>query len=293
MSLPGAVVAAIAAAEGLDTDGPRPRWQAVGGGSINAAGRLAIAGREFFVKLDDARGLDMFEAEAAALDALAACPALRVPAVVTVGRVDGHAYLALEYIVLRPLDPATGRRLGRGLAALHGMTAERHGWWRDNTIGLTPQSNRRTTDWTAFWRDERLAPQLAMARERGGGPRLERLGERLLEALPGLLDGHEPVPSLLHGDLWSGNAAADPEGRPVVYDPASYYGDRETDLAMSELFGGFPPAFHAAYREAWPIDDGYERRKALYMLYHVLNHYTLFGGGYLARACALIETLLV
>ena len=292
MSPSDGVVAAIAAAEGLEAMGRRPRWQAIGGGSINAAGRLAMAGRDFFVKLNDDDGLDMFEAEAAALGELAACRDLRVPAVVTLGRVDGRAFLALEYIALRPLGPSAGRRLGQGLAALHGLTAGAHGWWRDNTIGLTSQSNRRTADWRAFWRDERLAPQLAMARERGGGARLERLGERLLEALPALFEGHRPAPSLLHGDLWSGNAAADPEGRPVVFDPASYYGDRETDLAMSELFGGFPPDFLAAYDAAWPVDSGYARRRPLYQLYHVLNHYNLFGGGYLSQACSLIELLL-
>jgi fructosamine-3-kinase len=131
-----------------------------------------------------------------------------------------------------------------------------------------------------------------MAAANDAGARLVARGERLLEALPALLERHRPPASLLHGDLWSGNYAYTRDGEPAIFDPATYYGDRETDLAMTELFGGFPREFYAAYQSAWPLDAGYATRKRLYNLYHVLNHFNLFGGGYLAQAQGLIDGLL-
>jgi fructosamine-3-kinase len=179
--------------------------------------------------------------------------------------------------------------LGRGLAALHANHAERFGWHRDNTIGSTPQPNAWSDSWLEFWRDRRLAQQLELAHRNGHA--LAR-GDALLAGLHQLLDGHEPRPSLLHGDLWGGNAGFTDGGEPVVYDPACYCGDREADLAMTELFGGFRPAFHAAYREAAPLAPGYPLRRDLYNLYHVLNHLNLFGGGYLRQAGSMIDRLL-
>jgi fructosamine-3-kinase len=174
--------------------------------------------------------------------------------------------------------------MGRMLATLHRHTGERFGWERDNWIGLAPQKNGWSDDWIGFFRDCRLAPQLARAA-------LEREAQPLIAVLPSFFDGYLPQPSLLHGDLWSGNAGFLRDGSPVIFDPAVYYGDREADLAMTELFGGFPPAFYAAYREAWPLDSGYEQRRDLYNLYHVLNHANLFGGGYVAQARRLIAAL--
>jgi fructosamine-3-kinase len=116
-------------------------------------------------------------------------------------------------------------------------------------------------------------------------------GERLTEHLGGFFLDYRPAPCLLHGDLWSGNAGMLPDGTPVVFDPAVHRGDREADLAMSELFGGFPEAFYAAYRAAWPLDPGYETRKTLYNLYHVLNHFNMFGAGYLGQARRMIQKL--
>jgi fructosamine-3-kinase len=182
--------------------------------------------------------------------------------------------------------------MGRALAAMHRTTDQRFGWRRDNFIGATPQSNRGNDDWTGFWRDARLVPQLALAGRNGLGSRLIDAGERLANMLPRLLAGHAPQASLLHGDLWSGNAAFLADGSPVLFDPAVYFGDREADLAMTELFGGFPRSFYASYSEAWPLDPGYELRRDLYNLYHVLNHANLFGGGYAAQAAALIGRLL-
>jgi fructosamine-3-kinase len=155
----------------------------------------------------------------------------------------------------------------------------------------TPQLNAPGGDWVAFWRGRRLGYQLNLAAAKGHG-RLAAGGARLMEKLPAFFVGHTPAPSLLHGDLWSGNAAMTAGGEPVVFDPAVYYGDREADLAMTELFGGFPPPFYEAYRAEFPLDPGYGTRKHLYNLYHVLNHLNLFGGGYGAQAAGMIERLL-
>ncbi len=184
-----------------------------------------------------------------------------------------------------------GARAGRQLAQLHRATADAFGWHRDNTIGATPQLNTPREDWVAFWRDQRLGYQLESAAAHGHGGRLQSSGERLLTRLDALI-GHRPAPSLLHGDLWGGNIGATPDGQPVIFDPAVYHGDREADLAMTELFGGFDANFHSAYRESWPLDPGYATRKILYNLYHILNHLNLFGGGYLSQAQGMIDRLL-
>jgi fructosamine-3-kinase len=266
--------------------------QAVGGGCINQSWVLEDRGRRYFVKLNDANRLAMFEAEAEGLCDLAAAGAVRVPQPVCSGVAEGQAFLALEYLPLRGLETHAQERLGAQLAQLHRTTAMGFGWKRDNTIGSTPQPNGETGDWVTFWHDRRLGFQLGLAAENGYRGSLQRQGERLLEMLPAFFHDYRPVASLLHGDLWGGNAGATADGKPVIFDPAVYYGDREADLAMTELFGGFGVRFHAAYREAWPLDPGYRVRKDLYNLYHVLNHLNLFGGGYRAQAERMIERLL-
>jgi len=186
----------------------------------------------------------------------------------------------------------TQRELGRMLAHMHEHTGERYGWARDNFIGLTPQANAWHDDWIAFWETQRLRPQLELAHRNGYGDALAQQGDALLAALPALLGGHRPPAALLHGDLWSGNAGALADGTPVIFDPAAYYGDPEADLAMTELFGGFMPAFYEGYREARDVDYGYAVRKTLYNLYHVLNHLNLFGGTYLHQAERMMRQLL-
>lgn len=264
---------------------PRP----VGGGCISAAARLSDGTRTFFVKTHSGQALAMFEAEAAGLAELAAAAALRVPEPVCCGCTGATAYLVLEHLDLG--GPARGASAGRRLARLHRSTAPRFGWSQDNFIGSTPQINTPTADWTAFWREHRLGAQLALAGRNGYGRALGDAGARLLDALDALLP-QAPQPSLLHGDLWGGNLGWLPDGEPAVYDPAVYFGDREADLAMTELFGGFGDDFYAAYREAWPLDPGYRVRKTLYNLYHILNHLNLFGTGYLGRARTMIDQLL-
>jgi len=266
------------------------RWVNLGGTPLNGTWQLVADGRRFFVKTNTVASLPMLEAEADGLRELARAGAIRVPAPAACGGAGEVAFLALEW-----LDLSAGGRdaaLGTALAQLHRTTAKAYGWHRDNTIGTTPQDNAWTDDWTAFFRDRRIAPQLALAARTGHGGRLQRDGEKLLAAIPALLAGHAPEASLLHGDLWSGNASRLASGEPVIFDPAVYFGDREADLAMTELFGGFGADFYAAYRATWPIDAGYSVRRTLYNVYHVLNHVNLFGGGYLAQAETMIGSLL-
>ncbi len=263
--------------------------RSLGGGCINQAIELILQGQKYFVKLNRADNLAMFASEAAGLQTLAEARAIRTPRVICHGAATGHAYLVLEYIPLENHgDPVLA---GHKLAALHRTVHEQFGWKQDNYIGTTPQPNHRGADWVDFWRDQRLGHQLALAAKHGYRGALSKHGERLLEKLPGLL-GHNPAPSLLHGDLWSGNLGYDCNSQPVIYDPAVYFGDREADLAMTELFGGFPSRFYDAYNDVWPLDSGYKTRKILYNLYHILNHLNLFGGHYEQQALDMTDRLL-
>ncbi len=283
------IAAAISKAGGVPFDLARAVPQ--GGGDINRAWRLE--GRDgtcYFAKLNDAEKQAMFAAEHAGLEEMASARTVRVPRPVVHGVSGQVAYLVLEYLDLNGAGDA--RQLGAQLAALHRNTAPQFGFALDNTIGSTPQPNAWMDDWIAFWRHRRLGFQLQLARQEGHGGKLHDLGERLLETLPAFFDGYAPQPSLLHGDLWGGNHAYLRDGTPVIYDPAPYYGDREADLAMTELFGGFGATFYAAYNAAWPLDAGYSTRKHLYNLYHILNHAHLFGGGYARQAEGMMQRLL-
>lgn len=264
----------------------------VGGGSINEAFSLeGTDGSRYFLKLNDARHLAMFVAEAAGLDAIAATDTVRVPRPVAHGIADGQSFLVLEHLELSSRGNA--RLLGQQLAALHRCTAARFGFAHANFIGTSQQPNDWKDDWIVFWREQRLGFQLQLARENGYGGQLQSLGEELQDALPAFFKGYTPQPSLLHGDLWSGNHAFTADGTPTIFDPAVYYGDRECDIAMTELFGGYPADFYAAYRTTWPLDAGYSKRRDLYNLYHILNHTNLFGGGYARQAEQMIKRLLI
>jgi protein-ribulosamine 3-kinase len=258
--------------------------QPLGGGDINSAYRLEGKDRSYFVKLNRRELAGMFAAEFAGLEEIAAAGAVHAPAPVVHGEAGAQAFLVLEYVEFGASTPQSRCLLGQQLADLHRRRQPYFGWHRDNTIGSTPQVNTRSDDWIVFWRDQRLGFQLQLAAQNGYAGRLQTQGERLGSALAGLFDGYRPQPSLLHGDLWAGNSATDRQGRPVIFDPACYYGDREADIAMTELFGGYGSDFYRAYNESWPLDAGYPVRKTLYNLYHVLNHLNLFGGGYLRQA---------
>jgi protein-ribulosamine 3-kinase len=278
----------IAAATGQDfAIGAR---RAVGGGCINSACVVEGCGRRYFVKLNQASRLAMFEAEAAGLAEIAGGRTIRAPVPVCAGTTGDSAWLVLEYLDLG--GRGSGSELGRRLAEMHRVTAADYGWHRDNTIGSTPQVNTPMTDWPGFWAEWRLGFQLRLAARNGHRGSLQRRGEQLLAVLPAFFTDYVPAASLLHGDLWSGNYAFAAGGEPVIFDPAVYYGDREADLAMTELFGGFPEAFYAAYRESYPLDPGYRVRRTLYNLYHILNHLNLFGGSYGAQAERMVEALL-
>lgn len=249
--------------------------------------RIELDGQALFLKT--APDAAMLRAEQEGLRLLAAADAVRVPRSYGVHRFAGRDVLVMEWFDLQRLGPQAAASLGRGLARQHRVTARCHGLERDNFIGLGTQPNRPTRDWAEFFRHYRLEPQLQRLPENLSS--LRKSGFRLLENIDRLLAGHAPEPSLLHGDLWGGNAAALADGTPVIFDPAVHYGDRECDLAMSELFGGFPRGFREAYEEEWPLPAGWEQREPLYQLYHVLNHANLFGGGYAAQAERLINYL--
>ncbi len=249
-----------------------------GGGCINEAFQITDGARHFFVKTNSPDKQAMFAAEAAGLAALSENKSLRVPALICVGSNKDAAFLALEYIALSRGDKRSARLLGAQLAALHKVSAARFGWQQNNYIGATPQINTWEDDWAHFYAMHRLQYQLQLPANRIAP--LLQAGDRLLPHIADFFSDYRPRPALLHGDLWGGNWGADEEGQPVIFDPAVYFGDHEADLAMTELFGGFPPDFYAAYRDAYALDAGYKVRKQLYNLYHVLNHHHLFGGAY-------------
>ncbi len=288
------MIAAIAEAIGKEIGSrlePEPASR-VHGGSINECYRWNTVSAPVFVKVASAGDRAMLEAEAAGLEQLRGANAVRVPRVLGVGADPNNAWLALEWIELAASSAPCERLLGERLALQHRVSAAGFGWSRDNTIGSTPQVNGWLGDWVEFFRDRRLQPQLVRAAENGHGGELQRRGAVLLDRLGEFFTAHRPVPSLLHGDLWGGNWGADERGNPVIFDPAVYYGDREADLAMTHLFGGFGADFYSAYEAAWSLDAGAAQRSRLYNLYHVLNHLNLFGEGYLAQAQSMIDRLL-
>jgi protein-ribulosamine 3-kinase len=281
---------ALSLALGVDVPAQTPR--AIGGGSINTTLRYRTSAGPIFVKQADPDAADMFAAEAAGLKALADANAIRVPKVLGFGVCEDASFLALEWLDFGAAGHASEARLGELLARQHRVTADRFGWSRDNTIGSTPQHNAWCDDWVRFLRERRLGYQLEVASRHGATARIVDRGRLLCGSLEGFFASYRPSPSLLHGDLWGGNWRADAAGQPVIFDPAVYFGDREADLAMTRLFGGFGSDFYSAYRSSWPLDVGADVRCDLYNLYHVLNHFNLFRGRYLAQAESMIEKLL-
>ena len=306
MDLPPANLLARWLLQQLGEDGPvelvaqRP----VGGGCSHRAWQLELAdGRQWFLKSNGAEALPLLLAEAEGLRALArwARPPLRVPVPLGVGVLGGQALLLLPWLILIGASSARDANsngwfgFGAGLAALHRASAEagasegRFGWSRDNAIGSSPQINGWGKNWPRFFVDCRLAPQLRWAGQQG---RPLRGAKRLLELVPDWLGGHQVEPALVHGDLWSGNAGLLAGAGGALFDPAVYWGDREVDLAMAQLFGGFPQAFFAGYTSSWPLEPGSQERVVLYNLYHQLNHANLFSGAYGAQAQSSIDMLL-
>lgn len=264
--------------------------RSVSGGCINQGYTISDGQRTYFVKLNQASLVDMFEAEALGLQQMLETNSIRVPKPICWGTEGNSSYLVLEWLELGRGNTPSWEKMGQQLAAMHQWVGKNaFGWDRNNTIGSTPQINTWTAAWGEFYVEHRLGYQFGLAKRRGGHFPNQ---ERLLEAIPELLADRQPQPSLVHGDLWGGNASCTVEGEPVIFDPAAYYGDREVDIAMTELFCGFPTAFYRGYNEVFPLDPGYERRKPLYNLYHILNHFNLFGGGYGSQASGMIEQIL-
>lgn len=277
----------ISDAVGLDP--ARLETRPVSGGDIAASFRFDDGARSVFVKCVPAAESDLLASERDGLSRIAATGTVDVPDVLASG-CDEVAWLALQYIELaRPTDAASAE-LGERLAALHAQREDRFGLERDNWIGRTPQINTPEADWTEFFFEHRIGPQirrLAESGQRFGGKDVERLRAAWTRRFP----GYAPEPGLIHGDLWTGNAAMTSDGRPLVFDPAVHFADRECDLAMTRLFGGFGSSFYEAYEAAWPLDEGWPERMHYYQLYHVLNHANLFGGGYVGRSRQVIESL--
>lgn len=243
----------------------------------------------YFVKLSERH--QCLDSEADGLAALSGANAIRVPRLIANGAVESMGFLVVEHLDMqnRQFDFP---RLARDLAKLHRATGPEYGWHRDNFLGATLQINLSQSSWSRFFLDNRLGRQFRLAVENSLSARLAAMETKVLEAVAAILDHHEPEPSLLHGDLWRGNCGFLAKGVPVIYDPAVYFGDRETDLAMTHLFGGFPESFHETYQREWPLRPGWQLRQQAYNLYHILNHLNLFGPTYLQKAEAMCTTIL-
>ena len=270
----------------------------VGGGCINEGVVLRTTSGNYFLKWNARAGHRFFRVEAEGLAALAATGAVTTPYVVArSSRDDAVPWLLLEWIEGATPDAGGWRRLGREVAALHRWqgAGPGYGWHSDNVIGSLPQPNHRTDDWGDFWTEQRIRP---LARELRAGGVLSVRELDAVEQAAGLAgDLMDPAakadgPSLLHGDLWSGNVLFGRRGVPVLIDPAVYVGHREVDLAMCRLFGGFPAAFYDAYDDAWPLHPGHKRRRHAYQLYPLLVHARLFGGGYVASVMRAAKAIL-
>lgn len=262
----------------------------VGGGCINTSCRISDGARHYFVKVNHSDFVDMFEAEAQGLLEMADSKTIMVPEPVCYGSTENQCYVVMQYLDLAGRPDSS--LLAHQLAAMHGVTSDRFGWHINNTIGSTLQVNTSSDNWIDFWREHRLGFQLQLAANNGYGGKLQSLGDNLLSDLPALFESYNPQASMLHGDLWGGNYGGLSDGTPVIFDPAFYYGDREAELAMTTLFGGFSADFYSAYDEVYPLDDGYSVRKQFYNIYHVINHLNLFGGGYQAQAIDMMKRVL-
>jgi fructosamine-3-kinase len=265
----------------------------LGGGSINDTARIETTAGTFVVKSHRQAPANMFRAEADGLTALRASgTTLAIPRVVAVGGSDpdGTSFIVLEHIEPSRRRADFDERLGRGLAELHRSTASQFGFHSDTYCGTTPQPNPWTSEWVAFYGASRLGYQLRLATDAG---RLSPIDQQRIESMIGRLSEwiEEPAsgPSLIHGDLWSGNLHVDADGQPALIDPAAYYAHREAELGMMALFGGFSARVFDAYDEAFPLEPGWRDRNSLYQLYHLMNHLNLFGGGYHGQVMSLVR----
>jgi len=261
------------------------------GGCINQSWKVTDNDSgQWFVKTNRPNLLDMFVAESSGLSEIRNSRSIQTTKSICYGKNSEFSYLVLDYIPLFPLSKQ--KNTGEQIARMHHCYSDNFGWYRDNTIGSTLQVNKQEDNWLMFWKSHRLKYQLELARKKAYPERAYEKGLILMDDMYKFFDGYQVKPSLLHGDLWGGNIASDKHGTPIIFDPAVYYGDREVDIAMTELFGGFNKEFYVAYNSHYALDAGYKTRKVLYNLYHILNHYNLFGGGYASQAEQMTDRLL-
>jgi len=263
--------------------------QTVHGGCINQAFHIQDNEQNYFVKVNDRSSLDNFHSEVTALSAIQKTNSIKVPKIMGSGSFENFSFLILEYLHLK--NRGSIRDFAIALASLHKNQSKMFGFHQNNYIGATKQINSSMHDWAEFFLQNRIGYQLELLESKYDIRALRNNEKLLKEKIEYLFKNHSPAPSLLHGDLWQGNYSFDRDGTPVIFDPASYYGDHEAELAMLELFGSPGKAFFDTYQEYYPINKGYQQRKKLYNLYHILNHANLFGASYLAQANDMIEHL--
>ena len=265
----------------------------ISGGDISDAALVETPHDRFFIKWHHSGPADLFEREAQALRLMRATDTeLIIPEPLGVVRADDDlpAALVLEYLEPGRRGADFDEQLGRGLAQLHSASADAYGFAHDNYCGTTLQPNDWTHDWIAFYGQQRLHHQVTLCDERRGlDTRQRRLLLRLVDGLDQWLDTHEHRPALIHGDLWAGNVHTTVDGQPAIFDPAAYYGHREAEMGMMKLFGGFSETVYDAYEEIDPLPQHWRTRVPLYSLYHVLNHYYIFGGHYAEQAASIAE----
>ncbi len=262
----------------------------IGGGSINQAAKIETeAGQTYFLKWNASAPADMFWKEKQGLELLASAETgLRIPSVRALNDSGRNDFLLIDFIQKRSGSSSSNQKFGRQLASLHQVKAENYGLDYDNYIGRLPQSNARYDNWIDFFINERLQPQLKQALDKGKiSQSVSNNFQQLYKKLPELLP--EEPPSLLHGDLWSGNYFYDEAGAAAIFDPAVYYGNREIEIAFTHLFGGFSSAFYAAYQEAFPLKPNFNKRKDIYNLYPLLVHTNMFGGHYGRQVASLVK----
>jgi len=262
------------------------------GGDIHNCFHLHTNQGNYFLKTNLATHNPLFKTEANSLTTLKNSLTIRVPNVIAKGCFDNYSWLLLEFFQLS--SQGDDEQRGKDLAMQHHSIepSGKFGWHEDNFIGLTPQKNDWNTSWVDFYATQRLEPQLQLAKQNGAGDLLLAAGNKLLNSFGVLFKNYQPKSSLLHGDLWAGNSLFLENGEALFFDPACYYGDRETDLAMSELFGGFSTSFYQGYEQTFPISSGYPQRKSLYHSYHLLNHFNLFAGNYEQQSLKQIQQCL-
>ena len=253
------------------------------GGCINNGGRVSTPDGDYFLKWNSAtRFPGMFRAEAAGLKLLSDAKSFRIPEVIALGEAENYSWILMEHIKSSPRKPDYWKQLGKNLASLHRNTSEAYGLDHDNYIGSLGQKNGYLDNWIEFMISRRYEPMVSLALNSGKiGSEVAHNFEKLYGKLQGILV-YEP-PSLLHGDLWSGNLMIDDEGSPALIDPAVYYGNREIEIAFTILFSGFDKEFYDTYQQEWPLESGYTDRFELYNLYPLMVHVNLFGGSYLSQ----------